>query len=115
MEKRVSSLPMIGVIAIASVAVLVTSIASVRQRRATEEMVENTAAADREKRDAETSAVNKQRGEDAARAEHQIALTQEQIYQRSAAAQDAKRLEDEDRRWLAGHPLSPATPRSAEH
>jgi len=98
MEKRVSVLPMIGVIAIASVAVLVTSIASVRQHGATEEMAENTAAAGREKRDAETAALNKQRGEDAARAEHQIAL-----------------IEDEDRRWLAEHPLSPATPRSTEH
>jgi hypothetical protein len=42
MEKRVSVLPMIGVIAIASVAVLVTSIASVRQHRATEEMAESS-------------------------------------------------------------------------
>jgi hypothetical protein len=105
MNEKVSALPMIAVIALSGIAILAASMIAVRQHREAETIAENTTAAAREKRDADTAAVMNEIGKNAARAETSNV----------AQSDELKRLEAEDRKWLADHTLSPTAPRATSH
>jgi uncharacterized protein HemX len=102
MREKISPLPMIAVIAASAIGILIFSILQFRQKQElAAESVQQLATEHRE-----TEAVMKAIGADAAQAAQQqqskIGFTQ---------SVELKKLEDEDRRWLAEHPLPTTPPR----
>lgn len=63
----------------------------------------------------QTAAAMQALGDQAAREAGQLALTKQQAYEKTAAGRKLKELADEDRRWLAEHPLSPPAQPPATH
>ena len=111
MHEKVNRWPIIALLAVSASALLLFSAMQSAQRKEKQQAKFDLAAMDQ----AKTEQVMKQIGEQADRDDYQANLSKDQQYARSAAGKEAKRLEDEDRRWLKEHPLSPPDPRSTEH
>jgi uncharacterized protein HemX len=111
--EKVSALPMITVIAISAAALLTLSIVATTQHRQAETTAENSAAGAREKRDAQTAAVMRREGEAGQIKQARTQAEQAKAYRESPQSIELQRLEADDRRWLAEHPLSPTPPRAA--
>jgi type II secretory pathway component PulJ len=94
MNEKVARWPMIALIAASVLGLATFSVLQSEQQKAKQQAAYNQAARER----AETEAVMKKLGQDAARAEAaELPPSTAEAYKRNAAAIELKRLEDDDR------------------